>query len=68
MVRKSKIKNISGGEKKRVNIGIELVADRSVLYLDEPDAGLDPKSVKELTVLLRDLAPSARKDNYRYYP
>ena len=55
-VRKSKIKNISGGEKKRVNIGIELVADRSVLYLDEPDAGLDPKSVKELTVLLRDLA------------
>lgn len=37
-VKKSRISQLSGGEKKRVNIGIELVADRDVLCLDEPDA------------------------------
>lgn len=55
-VRKSKISTLSGGEKKRVNIGIELVADRSLLCLDEPDAGLDPKTKKELFMMLRELA------------
>ena len=40
--RHTQIKKLSGGEQKRVNIGIELVADRQLLCLDEPDAGLDP--------------------------
>lgn len=55
-VRKSKISMLSGGEQKRVNIGIELVADRLLLCLDEPDAGLDPASKRELFTILRDLA------------
>lgn len=55
-VRKSKIGKLSGGEQKRVNIGIELVADRLLLCLDEPDAGLDPASKRELFTILRDLA------------
>lgn len=50
------IRKLSGGEQKRVNIGIELVADRRVLCLDEPDAGLDPLAKKELFMTLRGLA------------
>lgn len=60
-VRKSKISKLSGGEKKRVNIGIELVADRAVLCLDEPDAGLDPGSKRELFTILRRLADEQGK-------
>lgn len=54
--RRTLIKKLSGGEQKRVNIGIELVADRQVLCLDEPDAGLDPLAKKELFTTLRNLA------------
>lgn len=54
--RKTQIRKLSGGEQKRVNIGIELVADRQLLCLDEPDAGLDPLAKKELFTTLRDLA------------
>lgn len=55
-IRKSKIQKCSGGEQRRVNIAIELVADRKILCLDEPDAGLDPGTKQELFTILRDLA------------
>mmetsp|Transcript_27903 Transcript_27903/g.78895 ORF Transcript_27903/g.78895 Transcript_27903/m.78895 type:complete len:821 (-) Transcript_27903:596-3058(-) len=42
-------RGISGGQRKRVNIGIELVAQPSVLFLDEPTSGLD--ATASLTVL-----------------
>ena len=54
--RKTQIKKLSGGEQKRVNIGIELVADRRLICLDEPDAGLDPLAKKELFMTLQELA------------
>ena len=47
---------LSGGEKTRVNVGIDLVADRDIYFLDEPEQGLSPNLRDELYVFLRNLA------------
>lgn len=60
-IRKNRISKCSGGERRRVNIGIELVADRQLLCLDEPDAGLDPGNKRKLFETLRSLAHTEGK-------
>lgn len=47
--------HLSGGEKKRVAIATVLSMDPEILVLDEPTAGLDPRSRRGLIELLRDL-------------
>lgn len=55
-VRKNRNSKLSGGEQTRVNVGIELVADRDLLCLDEPDQGLSPNYKHELFQIMQNLA------------
>jgi len=47
---------ISGGERKRVDIGIELITNPALLLLDEPTSGLDSNNVDVLLQVLRNVA------------
>ncbi|KAI4884478.1 hypothetical protein NFI96_014100 [Prochilodus magdalenae] len=47
------IRGISGGERKRTNIGMELIIDPPVLFLDEPTTGLDASTANSVLHLLK---------------
>jgi len=49
-------KGISGGQRKRVNLGQELLTEPSILFLDEPTSGLDPKTDLDVMNLLKGIA------------
>lgn len=49
-------KGISGGEKRRVSIGLELVVSPAILVLDEPTSGLDSYAAAQVMKLLDSLA------------
>lgn len=51
-----KVRGISGGQRKRVNVGLELVADPSVLLLDEPTSGLDSTASRLVLAALQRVA------------
>ena len=53
-------RGISGGQQRRVTVGVELVTSPSVLFLDEPTTGLDAFSSLLLVRSLRTLADSGR--------
>ncbi len=49
-------KRISGGQRKRLNIALELIREPSVLFLDEPTSGLSSKDSEIIIDLLKNLA------------
>ena len=54
------VSQLSGGQRKRVSIGVELLADPKLFFLDEPTSGLDPGLDKKMMQLLRKLATQGR--------
>uniref|UniRef100_A0A7M4F2Z8 ATP-binding cassette sub-family G member 2-like n=1 Tax=Crocodylus porosus TaxID=8502 RepID=A0A7M4F2Z8_CROPO len=50
------IRGVSGGERKRTNIGMELITDPAVLFLDEPTTGLDASTANAVLLLLKRMA------------
>lgn len=55
-----RIDRLSGGQRKRVSVALELLTRPPVLYLDEPTSGLDPGLDQQLMILLRELADDGR--------
>ncbi|MFT7196252.1 MAG: ABC-type multidrug transport system ATPase subunit/tellurite resistance protein [Marinoscillum sp.] len=49
-------KTISGGQRKRLNIGLELLREPSVLFVDEPTSGLSSRDSENIMDLLKELS------------
>ena len=54
-------KTISGGERKRTAIGVELITDPKVVLLDEPTSGLDSFTAVRIVRCLQSLARKRNK-------
>jgi ABC-type multidrug transport system ATPase subunit/pSer/pThr/pTyr-binding forkhead associated (FHA) protein len=54
------INQLSGGQRKRVSIAVELITKPSVIFLDEPTSGLDPSTEEKIMKLFRQIAESGR--------
>jgi ABC-type multidrug transport system ATPase subunit len=53
-------KGLSGGQRKRVNIGLELITDTPVLFLDEPTSGLASNDAESVVDLLKKLSKTGK--------
>lgn len=58
--RNSFIKSLSGGQRKRASIAVELLPDPNLIFLDEPASGLDPGTERSLMKSLRAMADSGK--------
>lgn len=50
------IKGVSGGQRKRVSVGVEIITNPALLFLDEPTSGLDSFNAGNLVKLLKTIA------------
>lgn len=53
------VRGISGGERKRVNVGMEMILNPPILFLDEPTTGLDANTANSIVLLLYKYADAA---------
>ena len=54
------IRGISGGEKRRTSIGVELLTNPSIIFLDEPTTGLDSTTALNLMMFLNEVTKNGR--------
>jgi ABC transport system ATP-binding/permease protein len=54
--RDTPVKRLSGGQRKRVSIGVEIITKPSIMFLDEPTSGLDPGLEKLMMRMMRNMA------------
>ena len=54
------IRSLSGGQKKRASIAVELLSDPKLFFLDEPTSGLDPGTERNLMLTLREMTRSGK--------
>lgn len=58
--RKTRFRQLSGGQQKRLSLGVELVTKPSFIFLDEPTSPLDPQTTGQMMELFRWLADGGR--------
>jgi ABC transport system ATP-binding/permease protein len=56
----TRVDKLSGGQRKRVSVAMELLTEPSLLVLDEPTTGLDPALDRQVMAMLRHLADAGR--------
>src|SRR5664280_2344284 len=58
--RRARIKTLSGGQQRRLDLGLALVGDPELIFLDEPTTGFDPSARRESWDLVRGLCAEGR--------